>query len=758
MVRLLLVEDDHADQLIFERNIKKSGVDCSLEICGTIKDGIDKTKRNEYDVVFCDFNLPDGTALEFLVEQKVAEDVPVIVLTSRGDVEKATESLKNGAFDFITKDNVNAPSLERIINSITRVQDENKVRKELESKLAENNANTRAILDNTTDGIWSLDCSGRILIMNEIAKENFRHHLKYEAEIGDLIFDHLPADYSTIFKPQFERALLGKHKTLVQEFNEQGYTFFLEVTCSPILNNENVINGATYFARSVTERIEANEKIKEAKRTAEQALEFKSRFLANMSHEIRTPMNAMIGFTEVLNKTQLDSEQKEYVDIIHNSGEDLLVIINDILDLSKIQTGKMELREDHFNLDLTVKNVIRLHRYKAEDKGNILNLNLDKNLPKWLSGDVTRLAQILNNLISNALKFTENGTVSLDVKKLDDAAKGVTLNFTVRDTGIGIPKDKLTDIFKDFTQVESSLQRSAMGTGLGLAIVSSLVELMDGSIEVASEMGQGSEFSVTVCLAHGTEVVIVDTEVEGKTASIEGLKILVCDDVELNRLLVSKTLKPYNVELFFAENGKIAVDMVRSVSPDVVFMDLQMPVMDGYQATEILRSFSDVPIIAMTSHLLNEEHEQCVRVGMNGFVSKPFKEKDLVNLLINQVVEIRKDESIPLDKWDALEMPTLIELADGDEEFAKSLFDSFLKLVDDRIDKYGAALKANDMAEIYNIAHVFLSSFTTFEMTELKLLARRIQERKHVEDDLVRFPILLAAARECILEKRQLLA
>ena len=646
-------------------------------------------------------------------------------------------------------------ALSILANEIVVEIQSHKIRQEskiLEQQLEDVNINTRAILDNTTDGIWSMDHSGKLLTLNDVTVENFKQYFDYSPEIGDLILESIPADFKIMFSSLFDKAINGKSSLRVQEFNVRDEKFHLEVACSPILSNKK-ITGATFFARSVTQRVESENKIKEAKLIAEQALDFKSQFLANMSHEIRTPMNAMIGFADLLKKTNLNSEQKEYIEIIKHSGEDLLVIINDILDLSKVQKGKMELRNANFNLYDLLNKIIQLYQYKAEDMGDSLNLVFDKKIPEWLFGDDAKLTQILSNLIGNAIKFTSNGVVNLVVSLVKSDNKEIDILFKVIDTGIGLPADKLELIFEDFTQVESSLQREIKGTGLGLSIVSSMVDLMGGEVDVKSTLNKGSEFTVSLKFTLG-EFEESDQLAFNENEDIANYKILVCDDVELNRILVNKTLLSYNAKVHMATNGKEGVEMAKSIRPDLILMDLQMPIMDGYKATKIIRSSSAVPIIAMTSHSMKEEQDKCKEVGMNGFMTKPFKEENLINLIRKELgLSSNKISAKKIDKWADLNMPTLKDISDGNEEFAVSLFNAFLKSVETKLKDYKIALENKNLKAIKAIVHMFKSSFIIFDLKELFNLANRIEREECSAQEFREFMNLLKVAQKEVSQK-----
>lgn len=386
---------------------------------------------------------------------------------------------------------------------------------------------------------------------------------------------------------------------------------------------------------------ETEEKLKEEKKKAESSEKVKQLFLANMSHEIRTPMNGILGFARLLQESNIDEEQRKYIDIILQSGDNLLVIINDILDFSKIEAGKVVFEIMPFHLLDSINSTIDLQAAKAEQKNIKLNVQIDQKLPVMVQGDTVRLNQILLNLISNAIKFTEAGEVNVSVTEVKQTMKDVVIQFSVKDTGIGIPYEQQHKIFEIFEQATTDTGRKFGGTGLGLSIVKQLVELQGGKISLKSKPGEGSEFTFRLRFlkditseqtADARQPVAPKPFVEGIKIG-KGKRILVVEDNPINSLLVLKVLKRQGYETDVAENGKIALDKYHTNNYDMILMDLQMPEMDGYEATiKIRRSDtgnSNIPIIAMTAHTIKGEYERCMEIGMNNFISKPFRADDL---------------------------------------------------------------------------------------------------------------------------------
>ena len=368
--------------------------------------------------------------------------------------------------------------------------------------------------------------------------------------------------------------------------------------------------------------------------TAIESRKVKEDFLANMSHEIRTPMNAVLGFTSLLAESGLDESQLKMVNTIKSAGIGLLNILNDILDFSKIESGKLNIEQVDFDIMNNIDPIIVLMGSKAKEKGLKLLVMRDSEVPQMVNGDPTRLNQVLMNLIGNAIKFTQDGEISLSIKVLDQGSQNVTLRFSVSDTGIGIAEEHLNTIFESFTQAEKYTTRKFGGTGLGLSISQSLIELQGGKLMVESELGKGSTFSFD--LEYGkVDQDSIDTALEnnGSEPIVKGMKVLVCEDNEMNQLLLKAIFDKRGVEYEIANDGEEGIDKLKSGNEfDIVLMDLQMPNKNGYEAaTDIRKTMnSDIPIIAMSAHSFIEENEKCIEHGMNDYITKPFDEKDFI--------------------------------------------------------------------------------------------------------------------------------
>ncbi len=507
-----------------------------------------------------------------------------------------------------------------------------------------------------------------------------------------------------------------------------------------------LVDGVNSMLTGIEKR---DEQLLVAKKAAEDANVAKSKFLAQMSHEIRTPMNGVLGIASLLLHTRLDKKQTHFVHTIRNSGESLLNLINDILDFSKIEAGKLELECVQFNLRNMAEETVDLLSQQADDKNVNLACLVNAAVPAEVIGDPGRLRQILMNLIGNALKFTSHGEVLLYVSEEKRTEKDVHLRFEVRDSGIGIREEKQKDIFAAFSQADDSTTREYGGTGLGLAICRQLVTMMGGTIGVESAVGEGSIFWFTTVFIVGNESESpADTRHEALIPKSFDLSILVVEDNITNQIVAQGTLEKFGCKVGLADNGMESLAAIKKNQYDLVFMDCQMPVMDGYEATKNIRRIEQehglerVPIIALTAHALKGDRERCMAVGMDDYITKPFNEKQLANILFRwassqnidvfQSVEMKKQKEKAACSGcahiDENIIDNLVHILKGrSSDSLKSLIAVYLESSTDIVQQFSQFLANNDYENIWQSAHSLQSSSANLGAGQLAALCIELE-------------------------------
>ncbi len=477
--------------------------------------------------------------------------------------------------------------------------------------------------------------------------------------------------------------------------------------------------------KSELERV--NEEIKKSN-------QMKEIFLANTSHEIRTPLNAIIGFTNLLLKMNPNENQLNYLNNIKNSGNNLLFIINDILDLSKIEAGKMDLENTNFDIRDMVGKIVSTLGVKRDDKEINIIVDVDPRVPEIVVGDPYRITQVLTNLVNNSIKFTGSYCqIELNIRLERIVNDDVELQFRVSDNGIGIPKDKQEEIFQSFTQANKDTTRKYGGTGLGLSITKQLVEMYHGHISVESEEGQGSTFTFNLILKMADSNAIVESETEQVDAQSaktdKRISILLVEDNEINQQLATDTIKAwnYNTQIDIANNGEVAVEKVKNGDYNLILMDIQMPIMDGNTAAKIIRQMDPpknrIPIIAMTAHAFKEERERCFSNGMNDYVMKPFDTDDLCSKIYKYTIDINHEvnsdytDTTVEDNDSPFNLQLLEKICDNDNAELSRIVDVYAISIPTDLADLSAACKEKDIEKIKTKTHSLKTSFSYLGMT-----------------------------------------
>ena len=506
------------------------------------------------------------------------------------------------------------------------------------------------------------------------------------------------------------------------------------------------------FSQDITERIWAEKELRKAKQLTEESSKAKELFLANMSHEIRTPMSGILGIAKLLSKTRLDEQQTQYINLVMASANSLLAIVNDVLDIEKIASGKFELEQIPFKLEEKVSTTVQSFQFKAEEKNIMLTFKSNVADDLVVMGDSSRLGQILNNLISNALKFTSNGEIFISISYARHEYKNVVIEFEVRDTGLGIKPDKLADIFKPFMQASSDTSRKFGGTGLGLSICKELIEMQGGKITVESEMGVGTCFTFYIPYAKGDASMLVKEQGDFDFSSISSLKILVAEDYELNQFLIKHILDAWGCEILIVNNGREAVEQVAEQDFDLILMDIHMPEMDGITATRKIRAMDDpqksqTPIIALTANALRGDHLNYMQAGINECVTKPYTEEKLFNMIVKimqpvlnrkaqaPVLQIQTEVKEPPKQPDRFiaqsnklyDLSFINEFAKGDSSFVKKMVTIFVDTMSTELQHLIKAAEEKQYDKMSKIAHKMKSAIDGLGIMSLKQVIRDLE-------------------------------
>jgi len=608
----------------------------------------------------------------------------------------------------------------------------------------------KAMLNNSRIAKILINDKGDVLITNEFARNIIKKLQTPLYPNSNLkTFNSLfPVKYQESFNTAIEKTRQYTFTKLEIEFQFNSQIRVFEFTCRKIGGTatkddiQYLLTGVdiTEIKRANIELIEMNKRLeemvedrtKEYKLAKEEAIELsrvKDQFLANMSHEIRTPINGIRGMVHLLQDTLLNEVQKEYLDTIKVSSDNLLVIINDILDSEKIKSGKINLEHNPFELNDVAQNMQRLLSVKAKEKKISIYFDTSEVMEGMLVGDVARIQQVLLNLVENAIKFTSKGKVIIRLSsKKSSNMENADIQISVSDSGIGMNTEQLTKIFNPFVQADPSISRRFGGTGLGLSISKRLIELMSGTIQVHSEIGQGSEFIIDLNLPIWKGEIQKNSHSTIEALDYSAYNLLLVDDNKVNLLFLKRLLDKWNCNSDSVESGLLAIDLLRNKKYDLVFLDIQMPEMDGFEVSSFVRnelkiSKSDMPIIAITADVLSDQYEKMENSGMNGVITKPFDPKDIKHSIEEWIVKksgkVESNTNSTEQVKGLLSFDEINVMADGDEEFKFSVLDQFYKVLVNTIETLPIAITEFDVKQIRMLVHRIKPNAGYFGLSEM---------------------------------------
>lgn len=595
------------------------------------------------------------------------------------------------------------------------------------------------IFNTVPNYIYVKDKSGKFLLVNEAFTKLF--NLTQNQILIEGIFNAEAYQLNEELNREIDQKVIETGETV--EFEESmvlpnGETRWYHTTKKPLPNKEGEIN-ILGISVDITERKRYSDELIKAKQAKEQ-------FLANMSHEIRTPINGIVGMVNLLEEIPSTEEQKKYLSAIKTSSENLQVIINDILDLSAIETGNIKFERIGFNLKSLMNSLINSFNYAAKQKGISITLNFDPYIDHVLIGDPVRLNQVISNLIGNAVKFTKRGYVKIYALKIAEEANIGKFQFIVDDSGIGIAEDKINKVFENFEQGDVTINRKYGGTGLGLAIVKQLVEAQKGSIKLQSRPGKGTKFTVDLQFEIGNEedldqskTKIVKLTDKGEKIDLSKYKLLLVEDNDVNILYTRKILQNWNCTPDEAKNGLIALEKLKENKYDLILMDVRMPVMDGFEASKFIRSNfeppkSQTPIIALTANAIKGDDEKCIQAGMNDYISKPFQPETLKDKIISNMnleghtKRVVKSVIEVTDPSKTVDLTYLKEMSDNDRGFITEMIQSFITQTPKDIENIWFHFANEEYDDVANLVHKIKPAITFMGIHNLKDLVLEIED------------------------------
>ena len=667
-------------------------------------------------------------------------------------------------------------------------------KKEFEEKVKRSEKRYRDLFNHSQALICTHDLEGRLMTVNPaICKV-----LGYEEQemLGRSIKDFVPEKHQARFQEEYIKVLRDSTNAVSGEFcilnkdGEEIYMLYKNYRMEEPGSDPYVIG----FAQDITERIRTERELRITKQLTDEMARAKESFLAHMSHEIRTPMNGILGIASLLNKTQLDPQQRNYLKLIQESAGNLLVIVNDILDLEKIVAGKLQLERIPFKIVDKIATTIQSFIYRAEEKE--LGLIFQNSVPgdMVVEGDPYRLSQVLNNILSNALKFTDAGHINIITGITERNEEGVVVEITIQDTGIGIGKEQLRTIFEPFEQADATISRKYGGTGLGLAISKNMIEMQNGELLVNSEEGKGSAFTIRLPYLLSIEAMQDnETSLEIDYKSLGKRKVLVAEDVELNQFLARHILESWDFEVVIAANGREALEAMEETSFDCVLMDVQMPEMDGIEATQHIRRLPDavkagIPIIALTANALKGDSEKYLAAGMTDYLAKPFDEARLFRVISRNLsrkaitdtealstakapvaranataavgqkeflsTNLNNNHNMSDDNARLYDLTMVQSVSGGDESFIQRMVALFIETVPQNVQDLKSAMEEENWDLVGKTAHKLKSTIDSMGIKSIRQEIRTVEANARQKESLHDIPSLVtnidSVIRQCI--------
>ncbi len=619
-----------------------------------------------------------------------------------------------------------------MVKDITEKKQAEKDLHESEIGRKENEFRLNSIINNTTTLIFIKDLAGRYIMVNRRFKEVM--NLTDEMVINKTDYEFSTEEQARHYLKLDEEVMTTLKPVQVEEIIEtpQGRRTLLLVKF-PLLDDKRQVFGISGIATDITERINERHQLEEALKNAEEAKELQEQFLANMSHEIRTPLNGIQGMTTLLSETKLNNEQREFTTTISRSLNNLVAIVNNILDFSNIKTRKLSLQNKAFSIREVIDSIKNQFEHQLKKKNLALEIFVHEQVPSSVNGDAARLKQILVNLVDNAVKFTDAGQVRIEVFLLEKDNEEVKISFSIIDSGMGIPADKLETIFKSFAQANIDISQGYGGAGLGLAISKGLIELQGGNISVLSQQNSGSVFRFILSYGASKEDGTDSAAKKDFTELLKDKRFLVVEDNLVNQRLISVVLQKVGAKIDLAANGKEAIELLKTnTGYDLILMDIQMPVMGGYETTVYIRKTLELqtPIIALTATALKEDQDKCIEVGMNDFILKPFDFKDLYNritrLLLNRPAFAQNDQPVKSQLQEKLYDLSLLEELD-DKRYVYDMILFFLENSTGDINALVPLVEKQDWDALYKTAHKVKGAAGMMQSTKLTQLLGRVE-------------------------------